>query len=118
MAQSGEIEVFRISPEEGKCYEHIEATRLQYIGAGKSRYFSSNQPRYVGKFIRKERGYGDGGKAWAIFNDNDRENRVEYSYEGNTCFTEVPCKLNKGAKGGSKKTRKSRKTKKSRKNRK
>jgi hypothetical protein len=99
MAQSGEIEVFHNIPEEGKCYEHIEATRSQYIGAGNSRYFSSNQPRYVGKFIRKERrGYGDGGEVWAIFNDNGRENRVDYSYEGNTCFTEVPCKLNLNSK--------------------
>jgi len=34
MAQQGEIEVFRITPEEGNCYEHIKATRSQYIGEG------------------------------------------------------------------------------------
>ena len=110
-----EMEIFRISPEEGKCYEHIEATRSQYIRGGNRRYFSTNQPRYVGKFIREERsGYGDGGQVWAIFNDNGTENRVEYSYEGNTCFIEAPCK---GAQGG-KRTRKSRKNKKTRKYRK
>ena len=96
---ANEIEVFRIKPEVDKCYEHIEATRSEYVGQGTYRYFSSNQPRYVGKFIRQERrGYGDGGEVWAIFNDNGRENRVDYSYEGNTCFTEVPCKLNLNSK--------------------
>jgi hypothetical protein len=92
---ANEIEVFRITPEEGKCYEHIEATRSQYIGAGNRRYFSTNQPRYVGRFIRHEsQGYGDGGHSWDIFKDGGEENRVDYSYEGNTCFIEVPCKLN------------------------
>ena len=27
MARAGEIEVFRINPEVGKCYKHVEATR-------------------------------------------------------------------------------------------
>ena len=108
-----EMEIFRTNPEEGKCYEHIEATRSQHMrGMDNRRYFSTNQPRYVGKFIREERsGYGDGGQVWAIFNDNEKENRVKYSYEGNTCFIEAPCK---GAQGG-KRTRKSRKNKKTRK---
>jgi hypothetical protein len=111
-----EMEIFRISPEEGKCYEHIEATRSQYMrGMANRRYFSTNQPRYVGKFIREERsGYGDSGQVWAIFNDSGTENRVKYSYEGNTCFIEAPCK---GSQGG-KRTRKSRKNKKTRKYRK
>lgn len=111
-----EMEVFRISPEEGKCYEHIEATRSQYVGGNVNRkYFSTNQPKYVGKFIRVEQsGYGDGGQVWAIFNDDGRDNRVEYSYEGTTCFIEAQCKA---AQGG-KRTRKSRKNKKTRKYRK
>ena len=89
-----EMEVFRISPEEGKCYEHIEATRSQYIRGGNRRYFSNNEASYVGKFIREiRRGYGDGGEVWAIFNDNGKENRIKYSYEGHTCFIEVPCKI-------------------------
>lgn len=92
MARPGEIEVFRITPQVEKCYQHVEATRSQYLGGGKRRYFSTNQPRYVGKFVRTERtGWGDGGVVTDIFNDNGKENRVEYSYEGNTCFIEVPC---------------------------
>ena len=87
-AREGEIEVFRISPEVGKCYEHVEATRKEYIGDGKSRYFTTNTPRYVGKFIRQERyGSGDGQEVIGIFDNG----RVEYSY-GYTCFTEVPCR--------------------------
>ena len=88
MANEGEIEVFFINPEVGKCYEHVEATRKEYIGGGKSRYFTTNTPRYVGKFIRKERyGSGDGVEVTGIFDNG----RVEYSY-GYTCFTEVPCR--------------------------
>lgn len=96
---ANEIEVFRIKTEVDKCYEHIEATRSEYVGQGTYRYFSTNQPRYVGKFIRQERyGYGDGGEIIDVFSDNGKEVRVNYSYEGFTCFIEVPCKLNLNSK--------------------
>jgi hypothetical protein len=84
-----EFEVFQIRPEVDKCYEHIEATRKEYIGDGKSRYFTTNQPRYVGKFIRKESyGSGDGQETIYIFDNGS----VTNTYEGYTCFTEVPCR--------------------------
>ncbi len=92
MARPGEIEVFRITPRVGLCYQHVEATRSVYLGRGEHKYFSINEPRYVGKFVREVRtGWGDGGSTTAIFDDNGKENRVEYSYEGNTCFIEIPC---------------------------
>ena len=130
---SQEKEVFRISLEVGKCYEHVEATRDEWI-KGKYvmkskdnpegyieprwRYFSTNQPTYVGKFLKVERwgghgGYGDGAEVVAVFSNNGREVRVRYSYEGFTCFNEVPCtsggrsKLNKSRKLN-KKTKKTR----------
>jgi hypothetical protein len=110
MTQQGEIEVFRITPEEGKCYEHIEATRSQYIGNGNRRYFSRNAPRYVGKYIKTLRyGYGDGGSVIAVFQDGPTENRVDYSYEGNTCFIEVPCRDSRGGMRSKRKTRKNKK---------
>jgi hypothetical protein len=88
MAGEGEIEVFFINPEVGKCYEHVEATRKEYFGHGKFRYFTTNTPRYVGKFIRQERkGHHDNIEVTGIFDNG----RVEYSY-GYTCFTEVPCR--------------------------
>jgi len=116
MAQQGEIEVFRISPVEGKCYEHIEATRSQYIGGENRRYFSRNAPRYVGKFIKTLRyGYGDGGSVIAVFQDGPTENKVDYSYEGNTCFIEVPCRDSRGGKRSKRSKRSMRKTRKNKK---
>ena len=92
-----EIEVFRIPLQKDLCYEHIEATRSEYIRArGNYRYFSTNAPRYVGKYVRTEQvGFGDGATITAIFDDGGKENRVEYSYEGFTCFNQVECLLNK-----------------------
>jgi hypothetical protein len=84
------IEVFRIQPEVGeKCYEHAEATYVQDF----TRYFTTNPPRYVGRFMKQVRwGFGDSGGARDYFVDNYGETQiVEYSYLGNTCFREVPC---------------------------
>jgi len=107
MAQEGEIEVLSyIKPKVNQCYQHIEATRSESIG-GKTRYFSTNEPRYVGKFIKQERfGSGNSGYTTDIFNDNGKENRVDYSYEGYTRFIKVPCN---SAEGGKRKTRRMRK---------
>ena len=91
--RTGETEVFAISPELGKCYKHAEATRKTGINPNE-KFYSTNTPRFVGRFIREERyGYGDGGSYFAFFQDDSTgaENSVEYSYEGNTCFIEVPC---------------------------
>jgi hypothetical protein len=89
-----ESEVFRLTPEVGRCYEYAESTRKQ----GKyqnEQYFTTNTPRYVGKFLRTTRGGDrDGEWAFSIFEDNDgKEQRVDYSYEGTTCFREVPCTM-------------------------
>jgi hypothetical protein len=121
MAQAGEVEVFRITPEVGKCYEHIEATRTLNIRGGDRKYYSENQPAYVGKFLRHERyGAGNGMETFAFFDDNGKENKVEYSFEGNTCFIEVKCKSGGGMRksGMRKRSRKSRRKLKTRKNRK
>ena len=116
MGKASEIEVFRITPEVGKCYEHIEATRSEYMGQGKHRYFSENSPRYVGKFTREVRmGSGDGQTVEAFFDDNGSENSVNYSYEGYTCFIEVQCKNSGGMRKRSRKTRRKLKTRKHRK---
>lgn len=94
MARPGETEVFRLTPEIGKCYEHAEATRREYIGGGQSRYYTTNEPKYVGEFMKTLRyGYGDGGTVISHFLDSKTvtENKVDYSYAGDTCFREVPC---------------------------
>jgi len=94
MARPGETEVFRLTPEIGKCYEHAESTRQEYVGGGQFRHYTTNEPRYVGEFMKTVRdGYGDGGTVVSYFFDSRTvtENQVNYSYEGNTCFREVPC---------------------------
>ena len=111
-AAAAEVEVFRIEPTPGKCYEHAEYTRQEGRYPDKERYYFRGQPKYVGKHVSHHRdGYGDGSHSWDIFDDNGKENRVDYSYEGHTSFREVDCKAN--AKGGkrrrtSKRTRRNR----------
>ena len=92
MAAPGEVEVFRLDPEVGKCYKHAEYTRRTGRYPSNERYFFMGEPRHVGVFVRQERyGWGDGGTVIAIFKDGSVENRVNYSYEGRTSFVEVPC---------------------------
>ena len=89
-----EFEVFRITPEVGeKCYEYAESTRTEGRWP-KERRFTNVQPLYVGRLIRFETGgYGDNGWRRDYFQDNNgREQVVNYSYEGRTCFREVPCR--------------------------
>lgn len=82
-----EIEVFRIEPKIGKCYEHVECTRKEGI----KRCFTSVPLKYVGKKIRREEGgWGDNGWVRDIFFDGQKLNIINYSYEGRTCFREVP----------------------------
>jgi len=88
--QVNEVEVFRLTPKEGKYYETAEATRR--TGNWDSmRYFTTNPVRYMGKFLYHERtGYHDASRSWAYFeDDNGKIINIEYSYEGNTCFREV-----------------------------
>jgi hypothetical protein len=87
-----EEEVFRVNPVVGTCYDHVEATRR--VGRYPHiRYFAPSLNRvYVGRFVREERrGFGDGQQIYAIFVNNGQEQRVQYSYGGDTCFIEVPC---------------------------
>ncbi len=87
-----EIEVFRIMPKDGdKCYEYAESTRSE----GKwpdQRRFTTNKLLYVGRLVKfVEGGYRD--NSWRVdyFQDNNgKEHIVNYSYEGGTCFREVP----------------------------
>jgi hypothetical protein len=97
-ARAGEIQVFPIALEVGKCYQHIEATRSAFVGYGAERrevFFSTNQPRYVGEFKGlEETGHLGGDSTIATFNDgNIQDNFVEFTYpgEGQTCFIQVPC---------------------------
>jgi len=86
-----EKEVFRITPNQTNYYEWVEYTRK--IGScPRERYFApSKKTIYVGRlFKREEGGFGDGGWRKDIFIYRDKTVIVPYSYEGNTCFVEVP----------------------------
>jgi hypothetical protein len=86
----GEIEVFRLTPEKEKFYLYAEATRKVGTNQTGIKYYTTNKLKYVGQYIRDYRtNTGDGGYFWAIFKDGDVENRVDYSYAGNTCFIQV-----------------------------
>lgn len=77
-----EIEVYRLTPEEGKCYEYAECTRKEGSWPNEQ-YYTTNSLIYVGKFIRHEsKGYRDNAEHWDVFENGI----VTYSYSGNTCF--------------------------------
>lgn len=95
-AAAPEVEVFRITPTSGKCYEHAEYTRKEGRYPNPERYYFRGQPRYVGKHTGDKRsGFGNGGEYFSFFDNNGTKNRVNYSYEGHTCFREVPCRDDK-----------------------
>jgi hypothetical protein len=83
-----ETEVYRISPQKGKCYYTAEWTKR--VGRWPNeKYFTTNPLTYVGEYLRTERyGMGDGGRAIDFFLLNEKEVQVEYTYEGTTSFVE------------------------------
>jgi len=95
-----EIECFR-TPTGGfskeKRYEYTYATRKswEYIPALRRndwRYFTSKAFIYVGKWLRSEqRGFGDGGDYWEVFqNEDGTEKKVSWDYDGTMCYRECP----------------------------
>lgn len=86
-----EVEVYRLTPEEGKYYETAEYTRKTGSWSMKNeKYYTKKPLKYVGLFIKTVRtGYGDAGQAWSIFDNLGEEVRVDYTYEGTTCFVET-----------------------------
>jgi hypothetical protein len=84
-----EIVVINAKLEVGKTYKTVEITRKEGMWPNE-KCFTTNVPRYVGKYIEtlREGGFGDGARIWSVFDDNGKINRVDYSYEGNTSFIE------------------------------
>jgi len=81
-----ETEVYRLTPEEGKCYEYAECTRKEGTWPNE-RYYTTNTLQFVGKFIEhKSEGYRDNAQHWDVFENGT----VHYSYSGNTCFRVKP----------------------------
>ena len=89
MSQSKEVQVFRLTPQEGKHYQTTLWTRR--VGNWPDeKYYSTNELKYVGKFIRHESvGYRDNAQHWDIFDNDGKEEIVNYTYEGTTSFVEI-----------------------------
>ena len=86
---TNECEVFRITPEEGKYYKTTTYTNMK-----NNKYFSTNELRYVGKYLRHAScGFRDAAEHYAIFDKYGVEEIVKYTYEGTTCFVEVDIKI-------------------------
>jgi hypothetical protein len=84
-----EKEVFRITPEWTKYYAWAEYTRK--IGNYPNEKYFAPSTIYVGQlFKRDEGGFGDGSWRRDTFIYHDKTVVVNYSYEGHTCFIEVP----------------------------
>jgi len=80
-----ETEVYRLTPEQGKCYEYAECTRKEGRWPNE-RYYTTHPLKLVGKFIKHESiGYHDNAQHWDIF----EYGTVHYSYSGDTCFREA-----------------------------
>ena len=86
-----EVEVFRSSLTVGKHYETADYTRKTGTwGERNERFFTTQTPRYVGRFIKTESsGYGDGCHVWSIFDNDGKQVHVAYNYEGTTSFRET-----------------------------
>ena len=85
-----EIEVFRLTPEKGKYYVTTTCTRK--VGHWpNTKYYTTNPLQYVGEFVKHfQQGWADGAQHWDIFTNNGKDEIVHYTYEGTTCFLEVP----------------------------
>ena len=84
-----EIEVYRDSPKPDKYYFTALYTRKEG-NWDNMRYFTTNQLIYAGKnncCIRE--GWGDGATIYELFNQDGNIVRINYTYEGTTCFIEV-----------------------------
>lgn len=85
-----ETQVFRITDfSTDKYYSFAFYTRSE----GKwpnIKYYTFNPLQYLGKYVKSERwGFGDGGGGAEIFEDeNGKITRIEYDYDGFTCFVE------------------------------
>jgi|LakMenEpi03Aug12_release.lakeMendotaPanAssembly.Ray.scaffolds.fasta_scaffold345989_2 hypothetical protein len=83
-------EVFRLTPEVGKRYRYAEATSRQG-SYPTQKYFTTNEVHYVGVFKEHlQYGYRDNAIHIGVFDNYGTEVRVNYSYDGNTCFIEIP----------------------------
>lgn len=89
MSNLKENEVYRLLPQEGRYYKTTTFTREVGKWPNK-RYYSTNELKYVGKFIKNiSYGYHDDTELWSIFDNNGIEELVKYTDDGTTTFVET-----------------------------
>jgi len=92
-ARQGETQVYRMVGADfdtNKCYEFALKTRTEGRDPNET-YFSSNQLKYLGKYVSSERwGYRNSSGGAENFDNNGVATRIVL--DGNSCFREVPCK--------------------------
>ena len=88
--KSNEVEVFRICKfNKNKNYSFALYTRKKGIYPDKEYYYTTNQLQFLGKYIKSERwGWHDGSGGAEYFDNNGKITRIEYDYDGTTCFRE------------------------------
>ena len=85
-----EQEVYRISPQINKAYETTTYTRKTGIHPNQ-KFYTTNPVVYVGIMIKEViYNHRDASCGYVLFSKNGIEEKVEYTYEGTTCFREVP----------------------------
>ena len=86
-----EYEVYRISPIGGSYYYTATYTRKTGRWEDKNeRYYTTRPLLYVGKHLRHiQEGYGDWAFHRDIFQIENVEKTVDYTYEGTTSFVEI-----------------------------
>ena len=99
------IEVFRLDSNSAppnnfdKNQYYAFALRTSIEGSWPNeKYYTTNPLQYLGKHVRSEEwGFGEGHGGAETFDDNGKETRIVYDYEGRTCFKIVPCKIDGGS---------------------
>jgi hypothetical protein len=83
-------EVFRIiNFDKNKNYSFALYTSSIGIYPEKVRYYTTNKLQFLGKYIKSERwGWHDGRGGAEYFDNSGVVTRIEYDYDGKTCFTE------------------------------
>jgi len=93
-----EVEVFRYCEsdfDKNKVYDYALYTRSVNPWPN-TKYYTTNKLQYVGKYLRTESwGMGDASGCASYFDNNGEIIRIEYDYDGKTCFREHTDELQK-----------------------
>jgi hypothetical protein len=87
-----ETEVFRLTRfSKDKSYKFALYNKKKGKWPDEKYYTDTDSLKYLGYWVSSERwnSFGDGSGGAENFNDNGKINRIEYDYDGMTCFVEA-----------------------------